>query len=234
MFRKGKPNNVHAVEAGDDGKREHDDRKKCEDFDDVIGVVRDDRFIGFLERGGQFLEVFEVVPDFFDFIDDIVKVDIEVVGEEFFVLVFELGDDGALRNDHAAKIDDVFFKHQDVLEAVAGMVGVENFGFEVVDVFTESVEKWKGRAKKVVGKHIKEVTWAFAEVFFAHFAFGFAVGEEFFDGWIVIVKGNEEVWTNEDVDFGVTDVAPAAGADRNVKNHKDVVVVVVDFWSLAF
>ncbi len=42
MFGEGKPNNVHAVKTSNDGERQHHDRKKSKNFDDVIGIVRDD------------------------------------------------------------------------------------------------------------------------------------------------------------------------------------------------
>ncbi len=187
-----------------------------------------------MEGSGQFLEVFEVVPNFFDFVDDIVKVNIKVLGEEFFILVFELGDDGALRNDHAAEVDDVFFEHEDVFEAVAGMVGIENFGFEVVDVFAERVEKREARTKEVIGEHIKKITRPFGKVFFAGFAIFLAFGEEFFDCGVVIVKRDDKIGTDKNVYFGGFNMAGATRADRDVQDHENVIVVVVDFRPLAF
>ncbi len=180
------------------------------------------------------MEVFEVVPNFFDFIDDIVKVDIKVVGEKFFILVFELSNDGALGNDHAAEVDDVFFEHEDVFEAITGMVGIENFGFEVVDVFAERVEKREARTEKVIGEHIKKITWAFGKVFFASFAIFLAFGEEFLDCGVVIVKCDDKIGADKDVYFRGFNMAGATGADRDVEDHKNVIVVIVDLRPLAF
>ncbi len=42
MFGERKPNNVHTIKAGNDGEWQHHDRKKSKNFDDVVGVVRDD------------------------------------------------------------------------------------------------------------------------------------------------------------------------------------------------
>lgn len=180
------------------------------------------------------MEVFEVVPNFFDFVDDIVEVDIKVFGEEFFVFMFELSDDRALRDDHAAEIDDVFFEHEDVFEAVAGMVGIEDFRFHVVDTFTERIENGKTGAKEVISEHIEEIAGTFGEIFFAQFFVAFEVGEEFFDRGVVVVKGDEKVGPDEDVDLGVFDLAVSSGANRNMQDHENIIVVVVDFGTLAF
>ena len=67
---------------GDQRQRQHDDAEDREQAQDVVLAVRDHRLVRVLERLDDLLVVVEEVPDPLGGVDDVVEVELELLGQE--------------------------------------------------------------------------------------------------------------------------------------------------------
>ena len=73
---------VHAEDPGDQRQRQEHDAEDGQDPQDVVLAVRDDRLVRVLERLDDLLVVVEQVPDPLGGVDDVVEVELELLGQE--------------------------------------------------------------------------------------------------------------------------------------------------------
>src|SRR5436190_17783121 len=74
--------NVHPEEAGDEREREEDHAEDRQQPQDVVLAVREHRLVRVLERLDDLLVVVEVVPHALRRVDDVVEVELELLGQE--------------------------------------------------------------------------------------------------------------------------------------------------------
>ncbi len=107
---------VHPEEAGDERERRQHDEEDREDVEDVVLLVRDQRLVRVLERLDDLLVVVEQVPDPLARVDDVVEVELELLGQETVDLPLELSQRRPLRLDDLAVGDDLLLDLVDVAD----------------------------------------------------------------------------------------------------------------------
>ena len=105
---------VHPEQAGQERQRQHDDAEDREHVQDVVLLVVDHRLVRALQRLDHFLVVVQQVPDPLARIDDVVEVELEVLGQEPLDAALELPQRRALRLDDLAVGDDLLLDLVDV------------------------------------------------------------------------------------------------------------------------
>src|SRR5581483_2414498 len=105
-------------EPGDHGQREHHHAEDGEHVEDVVLLVRDERLVRVLERLDDLLVVVEEVPDPLARVDDVVEVELQLLGQESLHAALELPDRGALRPHDLAVRDDLLLHLVDVADAL--------------------------------------------------------------------------------------------------------------------
>ena len=80
---------VHAPDAGHQRQREHDHADRGQHAQDVVDAVRDHRLVRVLERLDDLLVVVEQVPDALGGVDEVVEVELEVLGKEALDVALE-------------------------------------------------------------------------------------------------------------------------------------------------
>src|SRR6187200_1329929 len=98
---------VHPEDARDQRERKQNHADHCEELEPVLLPVRDDRLIRILERLDDLLVVVEEVPDALGCVDDVVEVELEVLGEEALGVALEQAQGRTLGLDDLAVRDDL-------------------------------------------------------------------------------------------------------------------------------
>ena len=94
--------------------------------------MRDDRLVGALERLDDLFVVVEEVPDALRRVDEVVEVELELLGQEPLDVAFEQAQRGALRLDDLPVGDDLLLH--------LGDVGDDLLGAAVLDVVLDRLE----------------------------------------------------------------------------------------------
>lgn len=151
---------AHRENIGVDRHREHDRRKDRENFHGEIEFVGEEGIIGRLERFDDFLVVFEDVPESNIGADQILEIDFESAWDERTLFLKERLDDGTLRLECSAKVQDVAL-HDGYLEDHFFFFPIEYAVFDGVKVFRDMVEAREAGTEKHFEDVIHEVGGCF-------------------------------------------------------------------------
>ena len=101
---------VHAEDAGHEGQRQDDDAEGGQDPQDVVDVVREDRLVRGLQALDDLLVVLQRVPDPLRGVDDVVEVDVQLLGRGDVHGSLEVAEGHALGPHDAPEVDDLLLE----------------------------------------------------------------------------------------------------------------------------
>ena len=145
---------IHPEEAGDQRQRQQDDGEDGQDAQHVVLAVRDHRLVRRLERLDDLLVVVEDVPDALRCIDDVVEVEVELLGQETFDVAFQEPQGRALRLDDLPVADDLLLGVRDVADD-RFRAPFEHVVLERVELVPDLVEDREAVVEQVV-EHLVE------------------------------------------------------------------------------
>ena len=150
---------VHAEEPGDQREREQDHRDHREQLQPVLLLVRDEGLVRGLEAVDDLLVVVEEVPDALGGVDDVVEVELEVLGQEALGRALEHAQRRALGLDDLAVGDDLLLRVRDVAHDVLGAL-LEDARLDRVELRPDLVEDREAVVEEVVEDVVEEVAGA--------------------------------------------------------------------------
>ncbi len=226
---------VHSIKPRDHGERQQHYRKRGENFNDLVGLVANEDFIGVLESLGQIFKVFQTAPNFLNFIHHVVEVHFQFFGEEFFILMLKLSNDRTLRRNDAAAGDDVFFEPQNVPHHVFFRLAVEHVGLNRVHGPFHVIQYREHVVEQLPDDDVQQVTAPLLQHVLAGEFIAFAFFHERTDCFqLRLVQGDEVVLPDKNIHLFLYDALAARIIKGEMEYNKQIIVVVVDFGPLHF
>ena len=139
-----------------------DDAEDREHAEDVVLAVRDDRLVRRLEAVDDLLVVVELVPDPLGRVDDVVEVEVELLGQELVHPALEHAQRRAARLHDLAVRDDLLLRVRDVADDVLG-VALEHVVLDRVELVADLVEDREAVVEEVVEHLVEEPAGALGE-----------------------------------------------------------------------
>src|SRR5207302_1022756 len=226
---------VHAEDARDERQRQEDDAEDREDAEDVVLAVRDDGLVRVLEPVHDLLVVVEEVPDALRRVDDVVEVELELLGQEPLHPALEQAQRRALGLDDLAVADDLLLDVRDVADDVLGAL-LEQRVADRVELVRDLVEDREAVVEEVVEHLVEEAARALREEPVAELLVLLAAPEEPRDGeQLDRREGDEVVGPEEEVELARVQPLDRLVVDREVQDGEEVAVVrvLVDLRALA-
>ena len=224
---------VHAPDAREQSQRQHHDAEGGQHAQDLVDAVREDRLVRVLERLHDLLVVLEHVPDALGRVDDVVEVDLEVLGEVALLGALEVAQDGALRADDLAEVDDLLLRVGEVAHDLLGLA-LEDVLLEALELVADLAQHREAVVERVVDDLVEEVARALREELLAHLLVRAAALEQVLDrGDGRVRQRDQEVRPDEDVELGRVQAADRLVEHREVQDDEQVVVVLVDLRALV-
>ena len=224
---------VHAEDARDQRQRQQDHGEDREEAQDVVLAVRDDGLVRVLERLDDLLVVVEEVPDPLARVDDVVEVELELLGEEALDVALEQPQRGALRLDDLAVGDDLLLDVREVADDLLG-AALEHVVLDRVELVADLVEDREAVVEEVVEDVVEQVAGALREELLAQLLVLLAAAEEPRDRQELDGRQRDEVVRpDEEVELGCVQPLDVLVVDREVEDAEEVVRVVVDLRPLA-
>src|SRR6185369_3238054 len=125
--------------VGISGHRKHDSRENGEYFHGEIELVRQKGIIGRFHRFNRFLLTFEDIPEPDIRPDEILKIYFHLIRNEGVVFLCQRFDDGALRFQGTAKIQDISLQYRNFEHHFLFLSG-EYLSFDEIQFFADMVE----------------------------------------------------------------------------------------------
>src|SRR5712692_9090599 len=224
---------VHPEDARDQRHREEDHADHRQDAQHVVHLVRDDRLVRLLERVDDLLVVVEHVPDSLRSVDDVVEVELELLGQEALGMALEPAQRGALGLVDLAVRDDLLLDVGDVADDLLG-AALEHLVLDRVELVPDLVQDREAVVEEVVEDVVEEVAGALAEQARAKCLVLVAALEEAGDGKQLDGRQrDQEVGAEEDVELGGVQALDGLVVDREVEDDEEVLGVLVDLRPLA-
>ena len=215
-------------------RRQEDDAGRGEDLQAVVDVVGEDRFVRRFEALDDLLVVLQGVPDALRGVDDVVEVDVQLLGRRDVHGALEVTEGDALRPHDAPEVD-----RSPASRWRCRARPLREWPSKISSSMRSSF--WpilrsigKQAIDGVVDDLVEEERGALLEVALAHLLALLAAGEERVDGLELIVgHGDEVVRAHEEVDLHHGEAVAVAVEARELQDHEDVVVVAVDLGPLV-
>ena len=224
---------VHAPDRRDQRQRQEHHRERGQDPEDLVGAVRDRRLVGLLERLHHLLVVLEHVPDPLGGVDDVVEVDVEVVGDVARLGALEVAEGGALRADDLAEVDDLLLDVGDVAHDL-GLLVLEDVLLDALELVAHLAQHRERGVDGVVDDLVEQVAGALGEQALAQLLARPHAVEQVGDRLQVLVGQRDQVvGADEDVDLGGVQARDGLVVAREVQHDEHVVVVLVDLRALV-
>jgi hypothetical protein len=137
--------------------------------------VRDHRLVRLLEALDDLLVVVEEVPDPLGRIDDVVEVEVELLGEVALHAAVEDAERRALRLDDLAVGDDLLLHVREVADDVLG-ASLEHLVLDRVELVADLVEDREAVVEEVVEDVVEQVSRPLREEAFAQLVVVLAAG----------------------------------------------------------
>src|SRR4051794_18781441 len=225
--------NVHAEDARDQRQRQQDHGHDGQEAQDVVLAVRDDRLVRVLERLHDLLVVVEEVPDPFARVDDVVEVELELLGQEALDLALEEPQRRALRLDDLAVGDDLLFHVREVAHDLLGAL-LEQVVLDRIELVPDLVEDREAVVEEVVEDVVEQVPRPLREELVAKLLVLLTAAEEpRYRQELDVRQRDEVVGPDEEVELGRVQPLDVLVVDREVEDAEEVVRVVVDLRALA-
>src|SRR5881397_72666 len=223
---------VHAPDRGDERQREEQDAEGGQHPQHVVEAMREDRLVGVLQALDDLLEVLEHVPDALGRVDDVVEVDLEVLGHVAARAV-EVAQGGALRADDLAEVDDLLLGVGDVAHDV-GRAPLEDVALEVLELVADLAQHRERRVHAAVDDPVEQVARSAGEERLADLLAGPAALEDVLQRVELLVGQRDDVVrTDEDVELGRVQPPDGLVVLREVQDDEQVVLVLVDLRALV-
>ena len=139
--------------------------------------MRDHRLVRRLERLDDFLVVVEDVPDALGGVDDVVEVEVELLGQEALDVALEHAQRRALRLDDLPVADDLLLDVRDVADDLLG-ASLEHVVLERVELVPDLVEDREAVVEEVVEHLVEQAARALREQLLAELLVLLAAAEE--------------------------------------------------------
>ena len=151
------PNTLAISVSGQD--HEAEDREHAEH---VVVAVRDHRLVRVLERLDDLLVVVEQVPDALGGVDDVVEVELELLGKEALDVALEHAQRRALRLDDLAVRDDLLLDVRDVADDLVSVPSKISSSI-AVELVRDLVEDREAVVEEVVEDLVEQAAGAACE-----------------------------------------------------------------------
>ena len=208
-------------------------REGREDADGLGRAVRDRRLVRGLERLHDLLEVLQHVPHALGGVDDVVEVDVEVVGDVALLVALEVAERRALRADHLAEVDDLLLGVRDVAHDL-GRAALEDVLLDPLELVADLAQHRERGVDAVVDDLVEQVARALGEVLLAQLLVRPAALEQVLDRLQRLVGQRDQVVrADEEVELGGVEPGDRLVVAREVQDDEQVVVVLVDLRALV-
>src|SRR5215211_4812301 len=167
---------VHSEDAGEQREREDDHGEGGQYPQHLVDPMREHGLVRVLERLDDLLEVLEHVPDALGGVDDVVEVDLEVLGEVALLCALQIAQHGSLRTDHLAEVDDLLLRVRDVAHDLLG-AALEDLLLEVLELVPDLPQHREAVVERVVDDLVEQIAAALREHVLAHLLVGAAALE---------------------------------------------------------
>lgn len=222
---------VHAVEAGDGDDGEAEGGEDGQDFDDAVHLHLLEVEVDLEGRGEGFAVRFGEVGDTGEVILEVTEVGGEVGVEDLGEFATDhAADDLALWRHDLAEAVDFALEGDDFVEDVAG-IAEEDAAFEGGELAGEFIECGLIVIEEDVEDIVGEEFWGAGGAAVFCFQDAFGDGVDGVEG--VVVVGDEEVTADEEVELGCLEDVEGVDVVDLVDDHKDVVIIVIDFRSFG-
>jgi len=186
-----------------------------------------------LERLDDLLVVVEQVPDALGSVDEVVEVELQLLGQEAFGPPLEQAQRRALRLDDLAVRDDLLLRVRDVANGLLG-APLEHVVLDRVELEADLVEDREAVVEEVVEHVIEQVAGALREQVLAQLGVGDAALEEpahrqELDGG----QRDEVALAEEEIELGRVQPLDGLVVEREVEDAEQVLRVFVDLRPLA-
>src|SRR3954469_8924656 len=224
---------VHAEDARDQGQRQEDEADRGQDAERLVRAVRDRRLVRRLEALDDLLVVLEQVPHALGRVDDVLEVDVEVLGDVARLVALEVAEGGALRAHDLAEVDDLLLDVGDVAHDL-GRVADEDLLLDALELVAHLAQHRERRVDAVVDDLVEQVAGALGEQRLPQRLVGPAALEQVLERLQALVGDRDQVvGADEHVDLGGVEPADHLVVAREVENDEQVVVVLVDLRALV-
>ena len=146
---------VHPEDAREQRQRQQRRAEDGEDPEDVVLAVRDHRLVRRLEPLDDLLVVVEQVPDPLGGVDDVVEVEVELLGQEPLDAALEHAQRRSLRLDDLPVADDLLLHVREVADDVLG-APLEHVVLDRVELVPDLVEDREAVVEEVVEHLVQE------------------------------------------------------------------------------
>ena len=219
---------VHAIDAGDERERQHDDRDDGEDAHDLVDAIAREGVGGVGEAVDDFEVLVGDVAELEEVVGDIAEVLFHVLMQDGVIAGFELQDDGDLLPDDAAEGDDIAAQQGELLDDALGVGGEEGV-FDGVDALVDLVEDGEDVVDELIDEGVQGVIGALTQQLRAR-AFvrlaALAGGDEGLER--AVVHCDDIIAPEEEIDFAGAGELIAGIPERKVHDEEEVVVVLVE------
>ena len=194
--------------------------------------MRDDGLVRVLERFDDLLEVVEQVPDPLGGVDDVVEVELQVLGQEALDLALEQPQRRALGLDDLAVGDDLLLHVREVAHDLLGAL-LEHVVLDRVELVADLVEDREAVVEEVVEDVVEQVARPLREQLLAELVVLLAAREEASHRQQLDGRQRDEVAVaDEQVELGCVQPLDRLVVDREVEDAEQVVRVLVDLRPL--
>ncbi len=227
IFCKGKLD-IHAIDAGDERKRQHDDRDNGKDAHDLVDAIARQRIGGFGEAVDDLVVFVGDVTQLEEVIGDIAEILLHIIVQDGVIDGFELLHNGDLLADDATQGDDIAAQQSDLLDDALG-IGFEEGVFDGVDTAVHLAQDGKDVIHQLINQRVEGMTGTAPEqglaVVFGGFT-AFVHADEGFE--CSVVHSDHVVKADDNIDFvGARDLV-AGIPIREVHDHEKVVVILIE------
>ena len=175
----------------------------------------------------------EQVPDALGRVDDVVEVELEILGEEALGVPLEQAQGGALGLDDLAVRDDLLLHVGDVPDDLL-RASLEHLVLEAVELVADLVQDREAVVEEVVEDVVEQVAGALSEQLLAKLLVVGAAQEEARDGQQLDRRQRDQVVrAEEEVELGRIQALDGLVVDGEVEDGEEIVRVVVDLRALA-
>lgn len=218
---------AHGENIGVDRHREHNRREDREDLHREVELIGEEGVVGCFEGLDNFLVVFEDVPKADIGADEILKIDFEGAWNEWAFFLKERLDDGSLRFQCPAEIENVSLYNGD-FEDHLFFFSVEDAFLDRVEVLGDVVEAREAGTEKHIEEMIQEVRRCFIHKYPAFPLAFFECLEKIHDlKDVASVPGDEVCLGEDDIHFARVGGAIGCVEERNM-NRKEKAVFESD------
>lgn len=220
---------VHSHHVGIGCEGQEDSREDGKHLHGLIELVREERVVGIFQGFDRLFLTLKHVPEADIGTDQVAEIHFHIVRYEWVIFLDERFDDGALRFERAAEIQDVALQHRD-LEHHLLLFSCKDLFFYEIEFLADMVEPWETGIEQDFEQLMKELGGG---VFKKEAAFSLAFfqrlkkASQLVDA--LLVAGDQVVVGQDDVEFAWVGRAELGIEKGDVHGKEQAAVVLDDF-----